>query len=141
VHAEGGDVQAEIDPVETRRVAERFLAACATGDLEQLLAVLDPEVAGQTDSGGAVPAPRMRIVGRERVAQLLLAWLEGWQVTLVSMPVNTAPGALALVDGQVVAALALTIGNGVITEIHAVANPDKLEYVKSMLAGRLPSPS
>lgn len=57
------------------------------------------------------------------------------------MTVNNAAGALAVVDGQVVAALALTVGRGVIIEVHAVANPDKLEYVKSMVAGRLRSPS
>jgi RNA polymerase sigma-70 factor (ECF subfamily) len=135
VQKEGASVRGVVDPVGARRVAEQFLAAAATGDLQALLEVLDPEAAGETDSGGMVPGPRVRIVGRRRVAELLLAWLGGWGVTLVPMPVNAAPGAVAMVDGEVIAALTLDIRDGLITEIRAVSNPAKLGYVKSVLTG------
>lgn len=135
VHAEGQSVRIKVDPVAARRVAERFLSAAATGDLEALLAVLDPEAAGETDSGGMLPgAPRTRVIGRVKVAQLLLRWIADFGVTLIPMPVNASPGAIAMMGGEVTAALAMTIQGDVITEIHSVANPIKLAYVKSLLA-------
>ena len=135
VQENGAAVRGVVDPAGARVVAEQFIAACTTGDLQALLKVLDPEVAGQTNSGGAVPAPHVRIVGRAEVARRLLAFLGAWQVTLVPMPVNAAPGAIAMKDGEVLAALTLDINDGVITEIRAVANPAKLGYVRSVLAG------
>jgi RNA polymerase sigma-70 factor (ECF subfamily) len=135
VQKEGAAVRGIVDPVGARRVAEQFIAAAASGDLQALLEVLDPEAAGQTDTGGAVPAPRVRIVGREKVGRLLLAWLSAWEVTLVPMPVNAAPGAIAMMDGEIIGAITLDISDGVITEIRAVANPAKLSYVKAVLAG------
>ena len=57
-------------------------------------------------------------------------------MTLVSKPVNAGPGALALQDGEVIAALTISIDNGLITELTSIANPDKLAYVKAALTGR-----
>jgi len=145
VKAEGGALRSRVDPEEARTVTDRFLAAAASGNLRALLDVLDPEVAGWTDSGGVVPAPRDSIVGAQRVAERLLWWLQTFEVTLMPMRVSGGAGAIALQDGDVIAAIAIDVDNGVITALHAVANPEKLSYVRAALGARegppLPSPA
>ena len=136
VQNDGATLRGTVDPVESQRVADRFIAAASSGDLEALLAVLDPEAAGWTDSGGLVAAPRDKVIGRQRVAERLLGWLKTFNVTLVSKPVNAGPGAIAMQDGEVIAALTISIDNGLIIELTSVANPEKLEYVKAAMGGR-----
>jgi hypothetical protein len=67
------------------------------------------------------------------VGSWLLRFLKAGQVTLVTMPVNGQPGAIALRDGRVAAVFALTVHNGLIQHVHAIANPYKLAYVTRML--------
>src|SRR5207302_6486247 len=119
-----------------RRVAERFIAAANTGDLDALLTVLDPEVAGWTDSGGLVPAPQRTIVGRDRIAAQLFTWLRGDGIVLHPATVNGRPGALAMHDDALIAVLALSLHDGLVARINAVANPEKLERVRSALAAQ-----
>ncbi|MBV8528922.1 MAG: RNA polymerase sigma factor SigJ [Candidatus Dormibacteraeota bacterium] len=137
-HVQDEDVslRGAIDPAEARRVADRFIDAASTGNLRALLEVLDPEAAGWTDSGGFVPAPRERIVGRQRVAEGLLWFLDTFGVTLESMPVNAGPGALALQDGEIIAVLTFEVRDRLITAIHSVANPEKLTHVKAAVTRR-----
>ena len=134
VQDEDVNLRGAIDPVEARRVADRFIAAANTGNMHALLEVLDPEAAGWTDSGGLVPAPRDRIVGRQRVVDRLLRFLHTFRVTLEPMPVNAAPGAIARQDGEIIAALTFEFSDGVIKAIHSVANPEKLTHVKAALS-------
>jgi RNA polymerase sigma-70 factor (ECF subfamily) len=136
VRAEPTPGRARVDPAELTRVADRFVAAASGGDLAALLRVLDPDVVGHTDSGGLVPAPRQPIVGHERVAATLLTFLRASRVTLASMPVNGEPGVLAYQDGRLVAVIALEARDGLITHLHAIANPQKLAYVSSILGVR-----
>ena len=133
VQNEGATLRASIDPEEARRVTDRFIAAASSGNLGALLEVLDPEAAGWTDSGGFVPAPRDRVVGASNVAQRLLWWLKAFGVTLLPMPVNGGPGAIAIQEGDVMAAIAIDIADGRITALHSVANPEKLAYVRAAL--------
>jgi RNA polymerase sigma-70 factor (ECF subfamily) len=133
VRAQSGEGRFDVEPAAARRVAERFINAAATGDLDALLQVLDPEVSGETDSGGMLPAPRERIVGRDRIVQTLLGWLRDWNVRLVPAPVNDGPGALAYSDGTLISVLSFDVRDGVIAHIHGVANPDKLAHVRRAL--------
>jgi RNA polymerase sigma-70 factor, ECF subfamily len=103
------------------------------GDLDALMQLLDPDVVGETDTGGLIPGPRHPIVGRARVAKALLQSLRARHVTLAPMPVNGQPGAIALRDGRVAAVFALTVHDGLIRHIHVIANPYKLAYVTSLL--------
>jgi RNA polymerase sigma-70 factor (ECF subfamily) len=133
IQADSGPARFTVEPAEQRRIAERFIAVASGGDLDALMQLLDPDVVGETDTGGLIPGPRQPIVGRLRVARSLLQALRAGHVTLVPMPVNGQPGAIALRDGQVAAVFALTIQDGLIKHIHAIANPYKLAYVTWML--------
>jgi RNA polymerase sigma-70 factor (ECF subfamily) len=129
VQSEVSPARFEVDKVELGLVVERFIRASNDGDLEALFQVLDPAVAGWTDTGGVARAPREAISGRDRVANTLLAFLRTWNVTLRAMPVNGEPGAASYVGEDLMAVLAFEVRDGLITKIHSVANPDKLRHI------------
>ncbi len=122
-----------VESADQRQATERFIAACATGDLEALLAVLDPDVAGQADIGGVIGllAP---VVGRDRVARGAIVFLgPGSDSTLVSLPTPGQPSILALRDDRAVVLVTLTVRDGVVEHIHALADPVKLAPVTAAL--------
>jgi len=127
VEDETGPARFEIEPADERLVAERFIAACEGGRLEELLAVLDPDVAGHAELGFI---PHQDVVGRENVAPRILA-LFGPQThaTLVSVPVNGEPGVLAFRNGKAFALMVLTTRDGRVEHIHSVADPRQLAYL------------
>jgi RNA polymerase sigma-70 factor, ECF subfamily len=133
VQQQTGPARFEVDQQQLDRVAGRFIQASSDGDLEALMEVLDPEVVGWTDSGGVVTAPRRPVVGRRPAARVFLRFVRDFQVTLVPMPVNGEPGVLALREGRLVAVIALETRGGLISRVHAIANPHKLAYVAALL--------
>jgi len=131
----GGRARFQAEPAEQRRVAERFIAACAGGDLAALLILLDADVAGQADLGpGLGKAPIQ--VGRDRVAANLLRFFGDDGVTLVSQPMNGCPGILAFRDGALWALVVLEIEDGVINDIHATLNPLTLGPVSALVGAK-----
>ncbi|MGW7048697.1 RNA polymerase sigma factor SigJ [Streptomyces avermitilis] len=106
---------------EQQAVVERFLAALRTGQLQELLDVMAPDVILIADGGGLAAAAPVPVHGAELVARMLAhsdrvvsaVWLNG------------APAGRIESDGRV-AAVSLVVENGKVTRIHAVANPRKL---------------
>jgi RNA polymerase sigma-70 factor (ECF subfamily) len=98
--------------------------------------VLDPNVVGWTDSGGLLGAPRHPVTGRERVARTFLRFLRDFGVTLSGLAVNGEPGVLVTREGQLISVIAFDTHEGLITRIHAIANPQKLGYVAAVLGTR-----
>jgi RNA polymerase sigma-70 factor (ECF subfamily) len=119
----------EVEPAEQMRVAERFVAAAASGELAPLLKVLDPSVLGWADTGGARPELAVPLVGREHVAARMLPFVAGPGAGLRVVPVNGEPGIMVTRHGEVAAVLLLTVRNGLITRIEAIADPRKLTHV------------
>jgi RNA polymerase sigma-70 factor (ECF subfamily) len=136
IQEETGPARFDVDPTELSRIAGRFIAASTEGDLAALEDVLDPNVVGWTDSGGITGAPRQPVTGRERVAALFLRFVRDFRVTLVPVPVNGEPGAIALQDGRLLAVIAFETREKLISRIHSIANPEKLAYVAAMLGPR-----
>jgi RNA polymerase sigma-70 factor (ECF subfamily) len=122
-----------IESAEQRVVTERFIAAVSTGDLDDLLAVLDPDVAGQADVGGARGVLRP-VVGRDRVARGALGYLgPDSHTTLLSLPTPGRPSFVALRDGGAVAVVTLTVRDGMVGHIHVIVDPVKLAPVTAAL--------
>jgi RNA polymerase sigma-70 factor, ECF subfamily len=111
----------DVAPAEHQVVTEKFIEACANGDIAALTAVLDPTVWGV----GTVlmdPAPPPQVNhGPLAVATNLLRYL-GPEVTLVSGPVGQ-PVVLAFAQRRLFAVIVLTIGGAFVTKIEAVADP------------------
>lgn len=111
----------EVAAAEHQLVTEKFITACANGDLGALAAVLDPTVWG-VGTILAEPAPPPQVNhGPDAVASNLLRYL--WPgVTLVSGPVG-APVLLAFSDRRLFAVIVLTIRGGLVAKIEAIADP------------------
>jgi RNA polymerase sigma-70 factor (ECF subfamily) len=115
-------------PQEQHQVVAEFIAACAGGDLDRLLRLLDPNVGGEVDLGGGM---RRRVVhGARSVGRNALAIFgPSTRTTLVSQPVNGDSGLLAFRGGELFAVLRFEISGGRIRDIHAIADPAKLALV------------
>lgn len=112
---------ADVAPAEHQLVTEKFIAACANGDLQALAGVLDPTVWG-VGTILADPAPPPQINhGPNAVATNLLRYL--WpDVTLVSGPVG-GPVLLAFSERRLFAVIVLTIRESRVCKIEAIADP------------------
>lgn len=133
IRSDDGAARFTLESTEQRAVTERFIAACATGNLDALLDVLAPDVAGQTDVGGRIGL-RPPIHGRDQVARGALRYLGPESgTTLVTVPTPGDPSVLALRDGEVVVLVTLTVHDGAVGHIHAVADPTRLAPVTAAL--------
>ncbi len=117
-----------VDRAEQRAAVETFLAAISTGDVRGLLEILAPDVVLVADGGGLVPAARRPIVGADKLIAFLVGVSTKVSAQFAGTPVwlNGAPGARIDIDGEVAAAVSLTVENGRITRIYAIRNPHKL---------------
>ena len=112
---------ADISDAEHQVVTERFITACANGDLQALTAVLDPTVWGVgTILGDFAPPPQINH-GPEEVATNLLRYL-GHGATLVTGPIGE-PVLLAFAERRLFAVLVLTVRDNLIMKIEATVDP------------------
>jgi RNA polymerase sigma-70 factor (ECF subfamily) len=121
-----------------RELTDRFLVACATGDLSALLSMLSDDVVVWTDGGGKVRAAVRPVVGSYRSSRFLVSVakkLDGFPRATV---LNGQPATVFVQGGTVVAALVLDIVDGSIVGVRAVTNPDKLERLSARLPESAP---
>ncbi|MFD6563782.1 RNA polymerase sigma-70 factor [Micromonospora profundi] len=120
-----------VSRTEARQAVEAFRRAVETGDLQGLLDILAPDVVLIGDGGGirqAIPRP---ITGAVKVARLLTArpdLVAGFSVEPVEA--NGYPALVLRLDGELDTVVALRIDDGLITELYAVRNPEKLSRMR-----------
>jgi RNA polymerase sigma-70 factor (ECF subfamily) len=130
VAADAGPTRFRVEPAEQRRVVERFIAAATEGDLDGLLAVLDPDVTGAGDGGGAAATVR----GAAAAAEAALFYVgPQTESTLLSIPLGDDTGIVVLRRGRVAAFLTLTIEDGLITHVDAIVRPARRAAIAAAL--------
>ncbi|AUH43869.1 RNA polymerase sigma-70 factor [Streptomyces sp. CMB-StM0423] len=117
----------QVSPSEQQEVVERFLAALHTGELQELLAVMAPDVVLVADGGGIVAAALTPIQGAGTVAKLL-ATANRAALATAAVWFNGAPAGRVEFDGEP-AAVSLELADGKITRIYVVRNPHKLTRI------------
>ncbi|WP_020616558.1 RNA polymerase sigma factor SigJ [Paenibacillus daejeonensis] len=112
---------------------EQFVQALQTGDIQQLLRVLDDKVVLTGDSGGQVPGSRVPVASAERVAAFLMKTntLVPADAKTSFVPVNGLPGVVLSSGGRVMYVFSFHAVHGRIAGIYAVANPDKLSRLQA----------
>ncbi|WP_327276340.1 RNA polymerase sigma-70 factor [Streptomyces sp. NBC_01224] len=118
--------RAQVSRSEQQAVVERFLLALRTGQLQELMEVMAPDVVMIADGGGVVAAALEPIHGAELVAPLLARAsrvVAAFETTAVWL--NGAPAGRIEMDGEP-AAVSLVVENGRVTRIYVVRNPRKL---------------
>jgi RNA polymerase sigma-70 factor (ECF subfamily) len=112
----------DIENEQYRAVSERFIAACAGGDINALMEVLDPDVVGEATIFGF--GPLLTSVGRPVIAQRLLGLFgPGTDSALIPVTVERQPGVIAFVHRRVAAVVRLEAEDGLIRDIRALVLP------------------
>lgn len=111
-----------------RATTTRFFRACQTGQVDELLALLAPEVVLVADGGGKVRAALQPVVGAAKVARLCVALatagVPGLRMEI--RQVNHLSGVVAWVDDQPFAVVQLQTSAEGVDRVDLVRNPDKL---------------
>jgi len=122
----GADLHApDADIARQREVVEAFFAAAHRGDLDALVAVLDPDVVVRTDGGTRFAELSGVRRGAADVASQTLA-IANPAIPKLPVLVNGAAGVVARVGGQPGAVMAFTVSHGKVVEIYAIIDPDRL---------------
>ncbi len=121
----GAEPASDRDIARQREVVDAFFAAAHGGDFDGLIAVLDPDVVLRSDGGTAHPEASMVLRGAAEVARRTLA-IASPAAPKHPVLVNGAAGVLVTLAGQPVAVMGFTVSLGKITEIDAIADPDRL---------------
>ena len=106
----------------SRQVVDAFLAAARGGDFSALLTVLDPEIVFRIDGATSPKGLPREVRGAQAVARQFSGRAQGFRTALVN-------GAVALIvapRGHLFLVLNLTIRDGKIAGIEAVADPARL---------------
>ena len=109
-----------------REVVDAFLVAARTGNMDGLLAVLDPDVVFRADGGPTTQVPTTR--GAKAVAARVLSTAPRFIHLASPVLVNGQAGAL-FSDTKAVGVIGFTIVDGLIVAIDLVADPQKLSQV------------
>jgi RNA polymerase sigma-70 factor (ECF subfamily) len=122
----------EAAPDEHARAVRAFAQAVEEGDLDGLVAVLDPDVVWTSDGGGRAIASRKPLRGADRVARGWVALRRTATIEPIATPIELN-GQLGLLiagaDGNR-SVLSFMVDGGRIARIDAVRNPDKLRRVR-----------
>ncbi|MEP7189813.1 MAG: RNA polymerase sigma factor SigJ, partial [Roseiflexaceae bacterium] len=118
-----------------QRLVTRFLQACRQGDIAALTETLAEDVVAWSDGGGKVSAARQLIFGREHVVRFVIGLLRKApaDVCVEVAEVNRAPAILLFTGARLWYVGSFEIANDRIHALHAVLNPDKLEYIRRQI--------
>ncbi len=124
---EDGRPRTPATEAEQRKLVEAFTAACQTGDLPGLVALLDPDVVLRGDGGGKVATLQHVERSAARVAPMMLARARAVPpLDILPITVNGAPGLVIRDADGGLSVMAFTVDTGRITAIDLIRNPDKL---------------
>lgn len=135
-HVSAGRARTVTDVTAARRVAQEFLAAALSGQVEPLVRLLAADAVSIADGGGHVPARRTPVVGALMIARMLRGllkpgvadrFLPSGDVELRAGIVNGGPAVVTLAAGRVVGVVCLDVdADGRVAALHVQANPEKL---------------
>jgi RNA polymerase sigma-70 factor (ECF subfamily) len=117
-----------VSAAETRDSLAAFQRAVETGDLQQLLDILAPDVVLLGDGGGVVQAALAPVVGAGKVAHVLGRIAAA--ASLQPAQVNGYPALILRLNGEIDTVIAVRIDDGLISGLYAVRNPEKLSHMR-----------
>jgi RNA polymerase sigma-70 factor (ECF subfamily) len=122
----GADVPApDPDIGRQRDVVDAFFAAARHGDLDALVAVLDPATVLRVDGGTAWPEASSVVRGAASVASQAVMFDQPYDLLRPAL-VNGAAGVVVMQEGRPFAVMAFTVAGGRIAEIDVLADPERL---------------
>jgi RNA polymerase sigma factor (sigma-70 family) len=108
-----------------REVAAAFLAASRGGDLQALLAVLDPDVVLHADAASVPPGMTDTLVGAATVGRGAVLASRRARYSGIAL-IDGSPGIVMAPQGRLALVLVFTIPDDKITRIEIISDPDHL---------------
>jgi RNA polymerase sigma factor (sigma-70 family) len=120
-----GSPEPDPDLIRQREAVNAFFAASRDGDLDALVAVLDPNVQLRIDGGALREKASLTLRGAEAVAAYSSTYSKLYPFIRPAL-VNGAAGAVVAPAGQVFSVMAFTVTNRRITQIDVLLDPERL---------------
>ena len=132
-HVEARRPRAVVSPREARAAVDSFQHAVETGDFENLLDILAPDVVMVADGGGVKQAALRPVIGAENVVRMIAGGLRKADIRLTAEPIeiNGSPALLLRVDAELDGVLAMRVEDSRVTGLYYVRNPEKLSRLTS----------
>jgi RNA polymerase sigma factor (sigma-70 family) len=122
----GGSAVHDVEIGAHQKIVDAFLAASRGGDLQGLLAVLDPNVVFRADAAAVQAGGQPEAHGAATVA----GFFRGRAQAARSAIVDGVVGAVVAPRGRLLLVLNVTIQQGKITALEAIADPARLAGLK-----------
>ena len=117
-----------------REVVDAFFAAAKRGELDALVAVLDPDVVLRSDEGAARPDASAVVNGAAAVAGRAVLFDRPAALVRPAL-VNGAAGVVITVGGRPVSVMGFTVSGGQIVRIDVMADPERLSRLDLTVLG------
>lgn len=121
--------------MEQRRIADAFLAAIRAGDMEGLIAVLDPDVVVRIDGAAARPGAPREIHGARNWAKGAIAFSQQLAGDIQPMLVNGEVGLVWAPGGHLRRVLRFSMSDGKIATVDVIAEPTRLNELEVAVLG------
>jgi RNA polymerase sigma factor (sigma-70 family) len=115
----------DADRARQRALVDAFLAAARGGDVDALLAVLDPDVVVRADRGPVPAGASRQVRGARAAAEQALAFSPRARLARPAL-VNGAAGLVVAAQGRPLSVMGFTVARGRIVEIDILADPERL---------------
>ncbi|MEH1126607.1 RNA polymerase sigma factor SigJ [Micromonospora sp. CPCC 206061] len=116
-----------------RAVVDAFFAASRDGDLDALVAVLDPDVILRSDGGATRPRLNMVLRGAQAVSRQAFT-SRALSPFVHRALINGAAGVVVAPQGKPMFVMAFTVVDDRIVAIDVLADPDRLDHLAIPLA-------
>ncbi|MFE7186473.1 RNA polymerase sigma-70 factor [Streptomyces erythrochromogenes] len=135
-HVDARRPRQAVSAAQTRAVLESFRGALESGDPQELLAVLAPDVVLVADGGGIKQAALRPVAGAEKVARFMVGGIgkndrRNLAMTLAPTVVNGSPALAVHLDGELDGIMTVRVEDSRITGLYYVRNPEKLARLAS----------
>ena len=121
------------DEAREQELITQLLATIATGDVDEVMHLLAPDVVLLSDGGALRHAARRPVVGPDRVARLLVNLAKRVltaEVEIRAVQVNGEPGLLFVLDGHPDNVLSFSFApDGRARRLYSQLNPEKLHHL------------
>ncbi|MFC9587461.1 RNA polymerase sigma-70 factor [Streptomyces yangpuensis] len=135
-HVDARRPRQAVSAAQTRAALDSFRGALESGNPQDLLAVLAPDVVLVADGGGIKQAALRPIAGAEKVARFMVGGIgrnnrRNISISLSPAVVNGGPALVVRLGGEFDGVMAVRVEDSRISGLYYVRNPEKLSRLAS----------
>ncbi|HEX2919063.1 MAG TPA: sigma-70 family RNA polymerase sigma factor [Edaphobacter sp.] len=126
---QGGHIETPKEKDERAELVRRLIMALRAGDVQGMVAVLDPDFVLRVDEASMVPGGQREVHGAENWARQAVVYAKGARF-VEPVLVDGVPGMLLAPHGRLMRALRFTFADGKIAGIEVIGEPARLRELE-----------